>query len=386
MAVRANPDLIDELEHFGARDAVKCYQCGNCTAACAHSDDPNTFPRRTIHYLQMGLEEPLRSSLDPWLCYYCGTCSDQCPRGAEPGETMMGLRRWLTAEYDFTGIARRLYRSFAMELAAVLTLALLTGIGFFTFGFLRGGGNLSVYDGPGAFLPAHAIHIFDWTMGITLGILLNYNCVRMWQFTMRNKNAVPVRLGLYLRHLLLLPEHFFTQKRFRPCESKTPWVTHLVLMLSYLTMLALIMLFLKDMQSGPKVNWYAHSLGYLSAIGLVTTSILAIRGRIKKAAAYQRHSHESDWMFLGLLLFVSITGIAQHLLHRAGMPMAANITYVIHLMGVVPMLVLEVPFSKWSHLAYRPLAIYFSQLQLAARAEGAVPFGRSAKPQPQAAD
>jgi len=24
MAVRANPDLIDELQHFGAKDAIKC--------------------------------------------------------------------------------------------------------------------------------------------------------------------------------------------------------------------------------------------------------------------------------------------------------------------------------------------------------------------------
>jgi hypothetical protein len=30
---------------------------------------------------------------------------------------------------------------------------------------------------------------------------------------------------------------------------------------------------------------------------------------------------------------------------------------------MVPMLVLEVPFGKWSHLAYRPLAIYFQQLR-----------------------
>ena len=37
--------------------------------------------------------------------------------------------------------------------------------------------------------------------------------------------------------------------------------------------------------------------------------------------------------------------------------------YVIHLMGVVPMLVLEVPFGKWAHLAYRPLAIYFARVQ-----------------------
>jgi hypothetical protein len=27
------------------------------------------------------------------------------------------------------------------------------------------------------------------------------------------------------------------------------------------------------------------------------------------------------------------------------------------------MLVLDVPFSKWAHLAYRPLAMYFSELQ-----------------------
>jgi hypothetical protein len=34
--------------------------------------------------------------------------------------------------------------------------------------------------------------------------------------------------------------------------------------------------------------------------------------------------------------------------------------YVVHLMGAVPMLVLEVPFGKWAHLAYRPLAMYFA--------------------------
>jgi quinone-modifying oxidoreductase subunit QmoC len=66
--------------------------------------------------------------------------------------------------------------------------------------------------------------------------------------------------------------------------------------------------------------------------------------------------------------------------------MAANITYVAHLMGVVPMLGLEVPFSKWSHLAYRPLAIYFAELQRAAheavQTESAAALGEPASPQP----
>jgi ferredoxin len=371
MAVRSNPNLIDDLEHYGARDVAKCYQCGNCSAACKLSGEQAVFPRKTMHYLQLGLEKPLLSTLEPWLCYYCGDCSDQCPRGAEPGETMMGMRRWLTAQYDFTGISRLLYRSWVTELGAILLLALLTGAGFLGFGFLFGGANLSVYDGAGAFLPAHDVHIFDWTMGITLGLILSINCLRMWLFTMQSENAKPVALSEYLHHLTLLPLHFMTQKRFRDCEDKRPWAMHLVLMLSYLTMLILIMLFLKDMQSGPQVNWYAHAFGYLSSIGLVTTTILALRGRVKKEEAYHKHSHESDWIFLILLLYVAMTGIIQHILHRAGMPMAANLAYVIHLMGVVPMLVLEVPFSKWSHMAYRPLAIYFSQLQQAAQVEPA---------------
>jgi len=247
MAVRTNPNLIDDLERFGARDVAKCYQCGNCTAACTHSDNSHMLPRKPIRYLQVGLEKPLRSALEPWLCYYCGECSEQCPRGAEPGETMMGIRRWLTAQYDFTGISKLLYRSWEAELAAILALALLTGVGFFSFGFLRGGGNLSVYDGPGAFLPAHDIHIFDWTMGAILGVLLAINCLRMWFFTMRSEQALPVSLSLYVRHLFTVPLHFFTQKSFRDCNHKRPWITHFVLMLSYLTMLILIMLFLKDM-------------------------------------------------------------------------------------------------------------------------------------------
>ncbi len=47
----------------------------------------------------------------------------------------------------------------------------------------------------------------------------------------------------------------------------------------------------------------------------------------------------------------------------------ANIIYIVHLMGVVPMLALEVPFSKWGHLAYRPLAMYLSRVQADALAE-----------------
>ncbi len=382
MVVRTNPGLVEDLARYGAEDVGKCFQCGNCSAACPFSQDPYVFPRRSMRYLQLGLDKKLRASLEPWLCYYCGECSVECPRGAEPGETMMSMRRWLTAQYDFTGLSRLFYRSWRAELTAILLVGLLTGAGFLAYGFLRGGGSLAVYDGPGAFLPASAVHAFDWIMGGTLLLLLVVNCLRMWAFTMGGEHGVRAPASAYLRHLVLLPWHFFTQKRYAQCGDKRPWAVHLVLMLSYVTLLVLIMGFLAEVQSGPEILWRVHAFGYLASIGLLATVALAIRGRLRRDAPYHQHSHESDWAFLVLLAFVATTGVLQHVLHRTGFPTAANVTYLIHMMGVVPMLVIEVPFSKWSHLAYRPLAMYFARLQaeaLATRGERPAPEPR---PQP----
>jgi len=56
---------------------------------------------------------------------------------------------------------------------------------------------------------------------------------------------------------------------------------------------------------------------------------------------------------------LQMAGLNQYLLEMA------NITYVIHLMAVTPWL-LRMPFSKWAHMIYRPLAMYFAAIQRAA--------------------
>ncbi len=380
MAIRANPRLIEELELYGAQDVQKCYHCGNCSATCPFSAGPFLFPRKSMRYLQMGLEDKLRGTLEPWLCYYCGECSEQCPRDAEPGETMMSMRRWLTSRYDFTGISRLFYRSWKAEILGIVLVALLTGAGFSLFGASQG--SLAVVDGAGAFLPSHAIHKFDWALGMFLLALLLVNCGRMWWFSIGRDRKLRIPLASYLRQAWLLPVHFLTQKRYGECERRRPWVIHLVLMLSYLTMLVLIMFFLRLMQS-EELDLRVHVFGWIATAGLLGTIAYAIHGRIQKAEPQYKHSHETDWIFLALLAFVVTTGILQHILHRAGLPVATNVTYVIHMMGVVPMLGLEVPFSKWAHLAYRPLGMYFSKLEADAIAERDRIAG--AEPKPQAA-
>jgi len=365
MAIRVNPKLIEDLSRFGAEDVHMCYHCGDCSAVCIHSDEMFRFPRKSTRLLQMGLERKLETSLEPWLCYYCGQCSEQCPREAAPGETMMSIRRWLIARYDLTGIAGLFFRSKVAEILAIIIVALLTGIFFLYYGFTFG--NIKIYDGPNAFLESSFIHKFDLILGSVLGIFLLINALRMWYLIMVKGNIIPTPWWLYIKQIYLLPWHFFSQKRYAKCESTNsnnvhmPWLVHLGLMIGYVLMLILVMVFLPALQQGPEIQWSVHIFGYLASIGLIGGSVYFIYSRRKKQQIQYQKSHSTDWVFIILLGIIIITGVTQHILHRSGLFEAANIVYVVHLMSVVPWL-FRMPFSKWAHLIYRPLAMYFAAI------------------------
>ena len=75
------------------------------------------------------------------------------------------------------------------------------------------------------------------------------------------------------------------------------------------------------------------------------------------------HTHSSDWAFLILLWLTTFTGIMINATRLLEMPMATYYIYVIHLMIAVPMLVIEVPFAKWTHQLYRPLILYLMKVK-----------------------
>ena len=370
MAIRVNPSYIDILDKFGAEDVQLCYQCGDCSTVCSHADDAFKFPRKSMRQLQMGLEEKIETSLEPWLCYYCGQCSEQCPREADPGETMMSLRRWLISKYDITGIAAQFFKSRANEIVTVISIAILTGVYLVFYGI--SGGSLQVYDGEGAFLPSSFIHVFDLIIGGIMFLFLWLGALRMWYFTMVKGMSIKVPWWLYFQKLYEVPLHFLTQKRYAECEDNDkkkihmPWLIHFGLAMGYTFMIVIIMLFIEPFQAGPEIRWSLHIFGYLATIGLLSGCIYFISHRIRKSSYVQyKKTHSTDWMFVIMLLIIVVSGILQHIFHRIGLLEWANITYVIHLMTVVPWF-LRMPFSKWAHLAYRPLAMYFAAIQKAA--------------------
>ncbi len=175
-----NKKLYREVERLGAKDMELCMQCGNCSAACPLSEGANTFPRKIYRYLQLGLEDKLFESPEPWLCYYCGECNIDCPRGAEPAETMMAVRRWLTTKYDRTGLAKRFYLSKAWEIGALLVLALVI-ILLFVFGH---GPIITDHVSVNTFAPVLWVEIGDLILVLVLSTFLMSNAFVMFRYIM----------------------------------------------------------------------------------------------------------------------------------------------------------------------------------------------------------
>ena len=176
MATRIDPNLLYEIKEYGAVGIEKCFNCGNCTAICPLTSDEYPFPRNMIRRLQIGQRDKLVQNLDPWLCYYCGECSETCPKGAEPGETMMAMRRWLTAQYDWTGLSGKVYTSRGWVVSMLLiAVAIVVGLAAFLHGPM-----ITSQVELNTFAPIEMIHTADLILAAVLGFFLLSNLARMF--------------------------------------------------------------------------------------------------------------------------------------------------------------------------------------------------------------
>lgn len=385
MSARLDPNLMKELKEYGAVGIEKCYNCGNCTASCPLATDEYPFPRNIIRRIQVGQTEHLLQQLDPWLCYYCGDCSETCPKGAEPGETMMAARRWLTAQYDWTGLARKFYTSPIWEIGSIVVVGIFIVLMFVLFAGPMETDRVAL----NTFAPVERIHYGDWVLAAFLSFFLLSNIFRMYVMTLKKGVNIKIPISVYITEAWHLVYHFVTQKRFEKCDDeqkgfiqKKRWRNHFFLVTGYVLMFALVVGFLPWFQTDNIYPLYHPQrwLGYYATIVLLYGGTDILWGRIQKAHQMHRFSHLSDWIFPILLLLTTATGILVHTFRYLEMPLPTYYMYVVHLVILTPMLVLEVPFGKWSHLAYRPFAIYFQAvkakaLEVNSAQEALVPAG-----------
>jgi len=381
MSNQVDPELLLSLKEFGVKDAATCFNCGNCTAVCNLSTEETPFPRKVIRYLQLGLKDKIMQSPEPWLCYYCGDCSDTCPREANPGEVMMGLRRYQTSLYDWTGISHWFYTSKTFEIGAILFVAFLVGLGFFTFH----GPMLTDRVALNVFAPNTVIEILDLIMLAVLSFFLLSNAFRLFKAIMGDSKQYPeldfsekqrfsnqllngIPLPVYIKEFKEFIINFLTQKKFDSCKTRsqrTQWWVHLLIMTGYSTVFLLVVVGIRWFQRDEiYALWHpVRLLGYYSTFAILYGVTYAMMGRLNKSKPVYEHSHSSDWAFLILLWLTTFTGILIHFTRLLELPLTTYYIYVIHLMIAVPMLVIEVPFAKWTHQLYRPLVLYLLKVK-----------------------
>ena len=347
---RVNPKFATELSKYGSSDFNACFNCGNCTATCSLSTADSSFPREMIRYTTLGLEDDIKASLKPWECYYCGECSSECPRQAEPGELMMSLRRWLTAQYDWTGLSGLMYKSLPLSIAAfVLTFA-----GVIAFAFSVGFELEKM---------VHFGHLFEGIAIGTIGlVILMPNIARMWYFTIL-KPKVNVPFMKYVKSTGELFVHMFTQKRALGCDdNQFRWFEHFILVIGYLSLLfTTVVLNWFNMERG-----FLHPitiLGYIMSAIVFVVTIDFVGSRMKKNKQVSKHSQPSDIFFVVWLFFMGLSAFFVRLFIDLDILEMNKWLYIFHLTVLVQWALIIVPFGKWTHFLYRSFAMYFAKLK-----------------------
>ncbi len=360
--------LIDEVRKYGKFDVEGCFNCGSCTLSCDLSNDQATFPRKSMRHVLMGLKQALYESVDPWVCHDCGDCSVTCPRQTKPQESMMTLRRYLVSAYDWTGIASKINRSKAWYIGALSFMAafvlLLTGLY-----------HVYVVKMPLSDFTTTALgleHVFPTMTYFTLAVILIpflilvSNAFRMYGLiSSRSQTGGSSKPSPFSRASSFLL-HFFTYKKMLECPTgKSRWVEHLFIGIGCLMMLFVKVFALSWFQTD-QVHPFFHPqrwVGYLATIFILYGTGSILIGRITKKKEGYKSSELSDWTFLTLLFATALSGIILHIFRLAGFQIATCYTYAIHIMIAVPLLVIEMPFGKWTHMIYRPLAISLQSKQ-----------------------
>jgi len=385
-AVRVDASLLGEVQRHGKFDS-SCLNCGGCSIACELALGDVTFPRKPIRHVVLGLRDAVLEGLEPWLCHDCGDCTIACPRQADPAESMRTLRRYLTSQYDWTGLSSKNLRSRAWHVGSLVAVGVLVFALLLLYHLywvkLPPSDLVTTSMGLEHMFPK--ILYFTWIVYALPVLVVLGHAWRMYRFTMGRAHPT---LRHFLAEARTLLVHMVSHRQMRKCPSEARgapvvgwwlyagsgevvprrWLKHWLMALGTVMMFVLTAAFLRWIQTDAVYPLYHPQrwLGYLATIFILwgTTDILLRRVRRPKESV----PRTGGALTLPLLLWLTaVSGIAVHVLRYSGFALAAHYAYAVHLVICVPMVVVEVPFGEWAHMIDRPLALYFQAVRERAR-------------------
>ncbi|MDI6809925.1 MAG: hypothetical protein QME66_13310, partial [Candidatus Eisenbacteria bacterium] len=313
------------------------------------------------------MKQMVLSSLEPWMCHDCGDCSTVCPRETKPRDGMVTLRRYLASHYDWTGITAKINSSktwYIGSLSFVAALVLFLVVAYHVYA-------VKMPFPDFALTPMPLEHMFPMMTHFTLVVILLplfflfSFAMRMYWFTMRGTEKITVAPNLYFMEGKTFLYHLTTHKKMGECPEKSRWPKHLVLAWGVMIKLSLLVFALAWFQTDKlyRISHPQRWIGYLVTAFIIYGTADILASRLRKEKEVHKFSDMRDWAFPILLLAAAISGIIVHIVRYAGLEFATHYAYIFHIMVSVPLLVIEMPFGKWTHMIYRPMALYFQSLK-----------------------
>jgi quinone-modifying oxidoreductase subunit QmoC len=376
-SVVAAPDagLIREVKKAGGGDLKKCYQCATCSVVCSLSPNDRPFPRKEMILAQWGRADGLMADPDIFLCHQCNDCSTHCPRGARPGDVLAAARNYLYQYYSFPRfMGRALASPKALPALLLVPVVVIIALIFLTADRLPDGtfvfANSSVVD-FNLFMPHSSVDALFVLGNIIIFFFASVGFKRFWDALQRNGDTRQVS---FLAGLGIAAREVISHQRFFSCETNRSrsW-GHIMLFSGFAgamvtTGLVFIFIFvphyleklgleqLKPFFDLPlDLPHPVKIVGAVSGVLILVGSSLLIFRRLKDSERVGASGY-SDNLFLYMMFLTGLTGMTSWLLRWGGVAVPAYTSYFLHLVFVY-FLLWYMPYSKFSHMIYRTLAI-----------------------------
>jgi quinone-modifying oxidoreductase subunit QmoC len=373
LIVEPDLDFIKDVGILGGEDLKKCYQCATCSVACPISPDKKPFPRKEMIAASWGLKDKLVKSADPWLCHNCGDCSTRCPRKAKPADVLAAVRAQAITEYSAPKpLAKALNNPMMLPILllvpAVYILIMGTLMGkIFNFQFLN-------FSPEGTIV--HAKMVSTWLVDVVMlsaagfAVAVFVNSLKRF-ITDIHQNALAegktdqqtIDAGGFIQALIRAIPTILRHAKFNECtENKARGTSHMLVLFAFIGLFIVTNIFFVAIyvfqNHGPysqlnPVKWLAN----VSGVALIIGSILLIKQRMGKP---DQNSAYKDWLLLGLVLGLGVTGMGTQIARLAGWAAVSYTVYFIHLM-LIWFTFAYLPFSKLAHLVYRTVAIAYAE-------------------------
>ncbi len=380
---KGNPTLIEpDLEFVRMLNRQtgipfkKCMQCGTCSATCELSPDYNSFPSKEMAWASWGMKDRLLGDPDVWLCHNCRDCSTRCPRDAKPGDLLAAVRqasiiqyafprflgRWVSEPQSFLLLLGIPFLLLTVALAAKEPIETALGIGHTTYAT----GKTIIFSYSSMFPHWLLISFFSlFTLLSALAVIIGVS--RFWG-ALNKQNGNPDRAKGLIPSIITTFKKIITHDNFTKCGKSAPrfW-SHMSVFYGF-TALSMVALWILTARINPLITSdfiYPFSffspwkiLANLGGAAVFAGGFWMLFERLNDDVADTTVGNYFDWLLIGTLMGVVITGFATEATHYIRLEPHRHIIYFIHLVFALA-LIMYLPYSKLAHIAYRTVAMVF---------------------------